>query len=85
MKTRMSLREIPFKMVYTLSPPDASRLSRMLKKAKNRWLTRAAQKRGHVFAGAYRAATVRGRGTWIRDRTSETVCLVPRAGPDFVQ
>jgi len=33
--------------------------SRMLKKAKSRSHTRAAQKRVHVFAGAYRAATVR--------------------------
>ncbi len=31
----------------------------MLKKPKIRWLTRAAPNRDRVFAGAYRAATVR--------------------------
>jgi hypothetical protein len=31
----------------------------MLKKAKIRWLTRAAHYRDRVFAGVYRAATVR--------------------------
>jgi len=37
------------------TPPFPSRLR---KKAGNRLLTRAAQKRSHVFAGTYRAATV---------------------------
>ena len=48
---------------------DASRgnlvvaaFSRLLKKARNRLLARAAQKCGCVFARTYRAATVRERG-----------------------
>src|SRR5262245_4836609 len=38
-----------------------SRSSRVLKKARNRLLTRAAQNYGFVFAATYRAATVRER------------------------
>jgi hypothetical protein len=37
------------------------RTSRVLKKSEDRLLTRAARKRGHAFAGNYRAATVRER------------------------
>jgi len=36
-------------------------LGRLLKKAKYRLLTRAAQKRGRMFAGTYRAVIVRER------------------------
>ena len=43
--------------IKLLSQPKSS--SRMLKKAKKRLLTRAAQNRNYVFASSYRAATVR--------------------------
>ena len=42
----------------TSAPELRRRPNRLLKKAKNRLLTRALQKRSHVFAGTYRAATV---------------------------
>ena len=43
----------------------------LLKKAGNRLLTRAAQKRCHVFAGCYRAATVMER---VREEFFSSLC-----------
>ena len=48
--------------------------NRLLKKAQNRLLTRAARTRAHVYACIYGAATVRERWT-RRDGTSRTLCM----------